>query len=516
MTKKRPSFKPYRQHQLSLLPIDLDELIPSSHMVRVIDQAIEKMNITPLLLRYEGGGAPAYNPMMMLKVIVYAFAEKIYSSRRIAKATRENVNFMWLTGNIPIDFMTINRFRSERLLGIMEDIFMEVINLLIEEKYVKYENYFLDGTKIEANANKYSYVWKKETNRHMKNLREKVVSHLKAIDAIEAAENTEYGSEDLPETGAGREINSAAIEEFAKKVNDRLLENPGNKPLKAAKKAIEKDYLPRMKKYERQLEILGERNSYSKTDPDATFMRMKENGVVKPGYNIQIGTENQFITWYSIHQNPGDTTTMKRSLEQLKKRMGGRLPKNIIADAGYGSEENYEYMENENITGYVKYNTFHKESSKKWKNDPLRVQNFQYEAGTDTYICTMGRIFEYLRETQEKSDNGYTSTIRVYECKDCSGCVHRSRCVKTEKESSNRRIHINPRLNELKARARELLTSEIGLEMRSKRSVEVESVFGDIKGNYGVRRFLLRSEPKVRVEWGLYSIGHNMRKKARI
>ena len=417
--EKRASFKPYKQHQLSLLPTDIGELISSSHMVRVIDSAIEKMDLTPLLSRYEGGGAPAYNPVMMLKVIVYAYADKIYSSRQIAKATRENIHFMWLTGNTQLDFMTINRFRSERLQGIIEEIFTEVVHLLIMEKYIKYEDYFLDGTKIEANASKYSWVWGKNTHRYMSQLREKVVTHLKEIEIIEAKEEAEYGSEDLPETGNGREIDSKAIEEFAQKINERLLETPDNKPLNEAKKAIKTDYLPRMEKYEQQLKILGTRNSYSKIDTDATFMRMKEdhmkNGQLKPGYNVQIGTEEQFITGYSIHQNPGDTTTLKEHIEKIKEQMGGQLPKNVIADAGYGSEENYEIMESEGITGYVKYNTFHKEASRKWKNDPTRVQNFKYDASTDTYFCTQRQPLLFLHEEKKKSDNGYISTIRVYE-----------------------------------------------------------------------------------------------------
>ena len=135
---KKPSFKPYQQHQLSLLPINLDELIPENHMVRVVDRAIESMNTQPLFERYPGGGTSAYNPVMLLKVVVYAYADKIYSSRRIAKATRENINFLWLTGNVRLDFMTINRFRGERLKGIIDEIFTEVVELLLREQYVKF------------------------------------------------------------------------------------------------------------------------------------------------------------------------------------------------------------------------------------------------------------------------------------------------------------------------------------------------------------------------------------------
>ena len=516
--KKRPSFKPYQQHQMTLLPIIPEELIPSSHMVRIIDKAIEKMDMTPLMSRYDGGGAPAYNPIMMLKVIVYAYADKIYSSRRIAKATRENIYFMWLTGNTPLDFMTINRFRSERLNGVIEDIFTELVKLLLDEGYISFENYFLDGTKIEANANKYSWVWGKSTHRYMKNLREKVVAHLQEIDIIEADENAEYASSDLPEIGNGKEINSKAIEEFAKKIDERLSKNPDNRPLKKAKRVIETDYLPRMEKYENQLGILESRRSYSKTDTDATFMRMKEdhikNGQLKPGYNVQIGTEAQFITGYSIHQKPGDSTTLPKHIDKIKNQMDGKVPKNVIADAGYGSEENYEFLKSEDITAYVKYNTFHKESSAKWKKDLTKIQNFTYDEKDDTYYCPMGRPLILLHERKDKSDNGYISIIRVYECLNCNGCDLRENCVKADGSFANRRIYINRRLNELRSQARMLLESETGIEMRSKRPVESESVFGNIKNNFGVRRFFLRGLEKVNIEWGLYSIAHNMRKMA--
>jgi transposase len=514
--KKKQAFIPYNQHQLNMLPINLDDLIPENHMVRVVDAAIDKMNTKILFDKYEGGGRSAYNPVMMLKVIAYAYADKIYSSRNIAKATRENINFLWLTGNTQLEFTTINRFRAERLDGIIEDIFAELVELLLREQYIKYENYFLDGTKIEANANKYSWIWGKSTKLYKENLKQKVALHLKAIDVINEAENDEYQESDLPETGNGKEINSESIREAAKKIDERLKDKPNDKQLKKAKKAIEKDYLPRMEKYEKQEEILESRKSYSKTDQDATFMRMKEdhmgNGQLKPGYNVQIGTENQFITGFSIHQRPGDTSTLKEHMEKLEKMHKGKLPRNVIADAGYGSEENYEYLLEQDIVPYVKYNTFHKEASKIWREDPTKVQNFGYDEETDTFYCTEGKALDFIQESKRKSDNGHESIIRIYGSKDCSHCPLREKCVSRDSTSGNRKIYVNRRLNELKEIVRDLLLSDIGLEMRSLRPIEVESVFGNIKGNYGVRRFLLRGLPKVSIEWGLYSIGHNMRK----
>ena len=323
-------FKPYTQDQL-MIPMSIDSLIPEKHVVRVINNAIDKMNLEPLLARSPGGGNSNYNPVMMTKLVVYAYTDKAFSCRRISKAARENIMYMWLCGgNTPY--------------------------LLVQEKYISLENYFLDGTKIEANANKYSWAWGKSTKRYKEALMEKCKELFKEIDKINDEENAKYGDNDLEELGDGSPINAAAIEETVKKIDERLAQKPDSKKpdeetkkLKKAKKTLENDYLPRMEKYEEQERILDQRNSFSKTDHDATFMRMKEdhmkNGQLKPGYNVQIGTENQFITGYSIHQRAGDTSCMKEHLETVKEMRGGKLPANITADAGFGSEENYKYLE---------------------------------------------------------------------------------------------------------------------------------------------------------------------------
>lgn len=509
-------FKEYNQKQLSL-PIDLESLIPTNHMVKVINATIDKMNLERLFAQYPGGGRASFHPVMMTKLIVYAYADKIYSSRRIEKAARENIMYMWICGGNAPDFKTINTFRGERMKEVILDVFSEVVELLIEERYIKLENYFMDGTKIEANANKYSWVWGKSTKRYKENLRQKCRELLQYAEQENDEENAEYGERNLEELGSDKPIDSVVIEEAVKRIDERLAQTPKDKKLKKAKRLIEKDYLPRMKKYEKQEELLAERNSYSKTDTDATFMRMKEdhmkNGQLKPGYNVQIGTENQFVVGYSIHQSPGDTSCMKEHLEEVKKELNGKWPTNIVADAGYGSEENYEYLESEKLGNYVKYNTFHKEASKKWKADITRVQNWLYDEKEDKYTCGYGRILQFKFERTQKSKNGYKSTVRIYESDNCNDCPYRDRCIRqTDRPDFNKRIYINRRGNELKAKAASNLTSEYGLQMRSLRPVEVESVFGDIKGNFGIRRFVLKGLNKVKLEWGLHCIAHNMRK----
>ncbi|HBP65732.1 MAG TPA: IS1182 family transposase [Desulfosporosinus sp.] len=517
-------FIPYMQNQLTL-PMSIESLIPENHVVRVINRAIDQMNLEPILAKYPGGGRSSYNPVMMTKLLVYAYTDKIFSCRRIAKAARENIMYMWLCGGNKPDFMAVNRFRSERMKDTILEVFAEVVDLMVRENYIKLENYFLDGTKIEANANKFSWVWGKATKRYKQALIEKCRDLFTEIDKINEDENEEYGDSDLEELGDGKPIDSGAIEEAVRKIDERLAQkSPDEKPdaetkeLKKARKTLDKDYLPRMQKYEGQEAILKERNSYSKTDHDATFMRMKEdpmkNGQLKPGYNVQIGTENQFIVGYSIHQRPGDTSCMTEHLEIVKDMLGGNLPKNIIADAGYGSEENYEYLVANQLGYYVKYNTFHKESSEKWKADVTKTQNFNYMENQDEYVCGYGRPLVFKKEFDRKSYNGYVSKIRVYECTSCSGCPHRDKCVKSEDPFANRIININRKLNVLKEQARQNLCSDKGRRMRSLRPVEVESVFGDIKGNFGMRRFLLKGLEKVKIEWGLHCIAHNMRKIA--
>lgn len=505
------TFKKYDQEQL-MLPMSLDLMIPANHKVRIINDAIDKMDIQALLDKYKPGGTSSYHPKMMLKVLIYAYSEKIYTSRKIAKHLNENINFMWISGMNKPDFRTINSFRSVRMKDVIEEVFTRVLELLIEEGYVKLENYFVDGTKIEANANRYSFVWKKSISKNKAKLQEKVKGLLEEIDRLNDEEDNEYGNNDLEELGK-TPIDSEKLDKLAKEINEKLSKNPKDKKLRKISNKINKDFLPRLKKYEEQEKIFGEnRNSYSKTDHDATFMRMKEdhmrNGQLKPGYNIQIGTENQFIVGYSIHQNRNDNGCLIPHLEKLKSNIG-KTPYNVISDSGYGNEENYEYLVKNSIVNYVKYPYFHKEQKKSFKKQIFRVENLLYDKETDEYICPAVKRLKYIYTKTSKTETGYQQEQKIYECEDCNGCIFKSDCTKAQ---YNRQISINTKLNEYKSQAKENLLSATGKELRSKRPIEVESVFGQIKWNDNFKRFLLRGMEKVNIEWGLISIAHNFSK----
>lgn len=561
--KQAPVFKEYTMGQVVLLPRDLEEEIEPNHLVRVVNASIEKMDLRVLYAQYKGGGRSSYHPKMLLKVLIYAYTQQIYSSRKIAKALRENIYFMWLSGNSHPDFHTINRFRGVIVKETIGEIFAAVLSILVEGGYVKLENYFLDGTKMEANASKYSFVWAKNTKRYKERVQGQVVELLERIEQLNAAEDAEYGEEDLPERGGGKPLDAAQLEARISELNERLRQIPQEEPAeeppepnsresanqadraqttpaavaqgkkkgdkrKARHKSkaqqltkeiqqLAEEYLPRLKKYEVQEAILAGRNSYAKTDPDATFMRMKDdhmkNGQLKAGYNIQMGTEDQYVVGFSVHQRPGDPGCLIPHLEETKAQRGGQQPQKAVADSAYGSEENYAYLEQQGIEAFVKYNTFHQESRPRHRSNPFAAEKMPYDKAQDTFTCPNGRRLHYKTTWRVRSENGYQSERRIYECTDCSQCPLKEKCTRAQ---GNRQIQVSFRLREMRTRAKNKLLSKQGTALRKQRSIDVETVFGRIKQDWGFRRFLLRGLEKVKAEWGLLCIAHNLAKMAAI
>jgi transposase len=498
------------------LPMDLEELIPTNHIVRVVNMAINSLDDRIFATAYPGGGRDSYHPKMMTKIIIYAYTQKIYSSRQMAKAVREYVPFMWVSARQTPDFRTINRFRSERMKDVLEKVFTAVLELLVEENYLKLEHYFLDGTKIEANANRYTFVWKKAVEKHHAKLRMKVKALFEEIEVLERKEDRQHSGRDLNELGESSDIIAERLEQKVKKLEIQLQDEPKDKPLKKVVKQIRRDFLPRMKKYEHQQNTFGDRNSFSKIDPDATFMRLKEdhmrNGQLKPGYNVQIGTENQFIVGYTLHQRPTDTRCLKPHLDKVKAALG-KLPSTIIADAGYGGEENYAYLENEQVEALVKYGTYHKEKSKRWKNDIGKIDNWTYDENEDEWTCVAGQKLTFRYESKEATESGFEIRHRHYRSSSCEGCPIKTSCTKA---AGNREVKVSLNYIRYKNQVREKLRSEEGYTLMVRRMIEPESVFGQIKNNRGFRRFLLRGLPKVSLEVGWLSLAHNLLKKAAI
>lgn len=500
------AIKSDNRKQNLLLPPSLDELVPENHMVRVVDAVIDRLDISDILSTYRGGGNSAFNPKMMLKVLVFAYLSNVYSSRRIEELLKRDIYFMWLAGMKRPDFRTINYYRGKRLKEGFDAVFTQVVRLLHEEGFVSLKVQYIDGTKIESVANKYTFVWRGSVEKYDARLKAKTEALLRQIEQNHAIENQENP---VPEELTAEEV-TKRVERIKEKVD---ADNLGKEERKALKQ-IETDSVPRMNRYREQLETMGSRNSYSKTDPDATFMRMKEdamlNGQLKPGYNIQISTENQFITNFGIYQRPTDTLTMISYLESFKARYGMQSEE-IVADSGYGSEENYEYMFSNGMTPYVKYNMFHVEQRRGYRNNPFRVSNLFYNPDDDFYVCPMGQKLKFIRQEKRYTASGYQQTVSVYRAGRCEGCPLRGQCHKSKRD---RQIEVNHTLDDYKARARELLTSEQGIKHRSNRPIEPEAVFGQIKECGRFRRLRLKGLTGAKIDFGLKALAHNLRKLA--
>jgi transposase len=500
-------FKELIGNQTSLFPENILDRIAINHPVRLVNEVVDNLDLTTIIENYKGGGASSFHPRMMIKVLFYSYLCNVYSCRKIEKALHENIHFIWISAGSTPDFRTINYFRGKRLQGQIKALFAEVVRLLQELNYVSLDVQYIDGTKIESASNRYTFVWRGSVEKNKEKLEQKIQSVLQDIDNQIKEDSKSINKEELPQP-----IDSKTLKEKLSVLNSRLKE-----PRKSTQKQLAKlqqEHLPRLEKYENQLEILGQRNSYSKTDTDATFMRMKEdhmkNGQLKPAYNPQISTENQFVTHFSIHQTPGDTTTLESHLEGFERQYN-KQSSVVVADAGYGSEENYEYMEGHQIEAFVKYNYFHKEQKRSFKNNIFLPQNLYYNKQEDYYVCPMGQHLVKIKEGKRTSDNGYISQVSCYQAIRCQGCPLLGQCHKAK---GNRMIEVNYRLQELKRKARERLLSETGLYHRSKRPVEPEAVFGQLKSNNKFNRLTLRGLPKVEIEFGLMALAHNLRKLA--
>jgi transposase len=501
-------FKVSDSDQNVLFPVSLSEKIPANHPVRIVNEVVERLNITNLLIHYKGGGTSSYHPRMMLKVLFYSYLCNIYSCRKIERALHENIYFMWLSGNSTPDFRTINNFRGKRLKEDIKILFSEIVLMLNLLGYISLDVQYIDGTKIESASNRYTFVWRGNVEKNKSKLEAKIRSVLSLVD-----EHIEQDSEASKSPSLETAIDSDLLCKKVNELNSRI--DKMNKIEKKQFVKLQQEYLPRLHKYEQQLQILGHRNSYSKTDQDATFMRMKEdhmkNGQLKPAYNIQIGTENQFITNIGIYQQAGDTATLASMLENFKQDYN-KQSKVLVADAGYGSEQNYELMENENIEAYVKYNYFHKEQRRAWKKNQFAAHNLCYNKEEDYYVCPTGQHMRNIETTKNKSDLGYISTIVRYQAQNCQGCSLSNLCHNSK---GNRIIKVNHKLNAYKEKARQRLLSEQGIYHRARRCIEPEAVFAQIKHNSQFNRFRLRGLEKVNIEFILIAIAHNLKKWAK-
>ncbi len=504
-------FRPYTPNQTVLFPERIDENIADDAPVRVINAIVDHLNLESFKKLYKSTGRCAYHPKMMLKVIIYAYMNNIYSCRKIEQLLLRDIHYIWLSGYEKPDFITINRFRN-RVKEEINNVFTQLVLILAHKGFVSLDVEYIDGTKIESKANKYTFVWRKSVERNRTRLMERIRVLLEQVDEAIAQDNSMQDE--------SVEFTPAMLSDIVDELRDALEHEPevSNKDQKKVRRAKKKqikeleEHRDKLVAYNKHLEVLGDRNSYSKTDPDATFMRMKEdamkNGQTKPGYNLQIGTENQFITDFALFPNPTDTLTLIPFFHSFEDRYN-RLPGIGVADSGYGSEENYRFMEEHGIEAFVKYNFFHKEQRPRYTTNPFQADSLYYNADEDYYVCPMGQHMNRIGTKRGKTQSGYATQSARYKALNCQGCPLRCRCFKA---GGNRIIEVNHRLNQYKQQARERLTSQEGIRHRGRRCIEPEAVFGQMKYNMVYRRFRHIGKDKITMDFTFFAIAFNLKK----
>ena len=491
-------------------------MIPKKDPVRILNAIFERMNWNIFEACYSRYGRIEYPPRILTKILVYGYMRHIYSSREIERACGENIKFMYLLeGYKAPDHNTIARFRSKYFPQVKDRLMKELVEILCELGEIDLTNVFIDGTKIEANANKYTFVWKKRVLKDRARLQEKIRKELPGM--LEEI-GVKYHIPEVPEThhlkklrkklGAHREQDQI---EFVHGIGKRK-----GKLQKVWEKVNE--WLERLKRYTKDEHICGERNSYSKTDHDATFMRMKEdhmrNGQLKPGYNVNVATASQYIIGSYVSADCTDTKT----LIPFAKRLNCYSIKRFIVDAGYESEENYCYFEQPWISAklLVKPSNHEQKKHKKYKTDISRRENMTYDPETDAYTCANGKrlVFDHIRKT--KSSAGFPIETTVYKCAECQGCPLKDKCIKGRSkiplEERDKALYVSKRFAQQRERMEILINTSLGKLLRVNRSIQAEGSFAMTKEDMNFRRFLLRGNVKVDAEWTILTMAYDILK----
>lgn len=500
--------------------MNLEIIIPSDEPVRLLSAVLEELDYRKLTATYSYLGRIEYSPRLLFKVVLYACTRGIYSSREIERACRENVNFMYLLeGQKAPDHNTIARFRSQHLPGVVEDLLYQIVQIFVKQGEISFEEsaVFIDGTKIEANAGRYTFVWKTGVTKRQKKLGETISIELPGL---------------LKKSGAGIRAPKEITVQRLKKVRKQLYAAKGRLNVafvygkghhkSGLQRAIEtiNSWLERLRRYNLDIHICGNRNSYCKTDHDATFMHMKEdhmkNGQLKPGYNVNVATVSEYIIGNYISADRTDTKTFIPFLDKLCKK---HPVKRVVVDSAYESEENYHYVDgSEQLSLFVKPANHEQKKRRKYKNDISRRENMAYDIKKDEYICAQGKKLTAVATTKRRSENGYQQEVTVYQCSDCKGCPVKGKCIKQKKtdktslEDRVKRLNVSKYFTQQREVMEQKICTEEGILLRVNRSIQAEGVFAMVKEDMNFRRFMMRGHRNVSVEWHLISMAYNIMK----
>lgn len=497
------------------LPLFISDCLDLLDPVFTFDQFMEGIDLNKYLKNVPEHitGRIRYNPVNMLKTVLFGFMTSGYCSlRELEDNCKVNLRFMYLMDRQTPSYRTFGYFINEVLQGSIEQIFYDINQAIFEEEHVDLQHIYIDGSKFEANANKYTWVWKKATEKSRYRLYDKITVLLEQINknlvwsGVKIATNTEYVPDYLSEIAA-KYAELWTLDEAS------FVTGKGHhKSVQQRQYELLLEYRDKLEEYIEKIDTCGaERNSYSKTDRDATFMRIKTdymgNDQLLPSYNVQIGVADEYIAVVDVNHYRSDMDCFVPLMETFNKHYGF-YPRYPVADAGYGSYNNYIYCEQHGMEKYMKFTMFKKETTdEKFHNDPFRAVNFPIDSD-GIMRCPNGKAFNFLYR-KHVYGNQYGRQEEVYQCEDCSGCPYAEKCKKSE---GNRTIRVNQELTGMHKEVIDNLESIQGALLRMNRSIQAEGTFGIMKNDRWYKRIVRRGIDSVRLEVFLVSIGQNLYK----
>ena len=470
-------------------------MLPENAPVRLTSAQLEELNYEKLYCAYSPKGRKSkVDPRVMFKVMVYGYQCGIYSSRKLEEACKYRIDFRWLLEDMKEpDHATFARFRTGRCAEAAEDLFYQHVKLLEKQGETDHETVFVDGTKLESCSGRYTFCWRGSVEKRLEKVREKVfqLTGLKKRQALQICLEQQR-----------KEIDFVCGKGKRKSEEQRRWEELY-------------ELCKRWEDYENSLKIMGEsRNSYSKTDPDATFMRMKDdhmrNGQLKPAYNVQIAVNSEYITGVDVFSNRTDFGTMVPFLNRLQQHHEAKYTE-VVADAGYESLDNYLYLEDTGQLSFIKPANHEAKRTKKFRQKIGRIENMAYDPEEDCFTCAEGRRLSLRRETSELL-NGHFVTTAHYRCESCKGCSGRSACCQAKDPEQPKEVTLKKTFREKRAVSQANIMTERGIYLRMCRSIQVEGAFALLKTDFGFRRFLTRGKKNVRTELFFLAMAFNLKK----
>ena len=483
------------QHGQLVFAINSEIMLPENAPVRLTSAQLEELDYEKLYSAYSARDRKSkVDPRVMFKVMVYGYQCGIYSSRKLEEACRYRIDFKWLLEDEKEpDHSTFARFRTGRCGEAVEELFYQYVKLLEKQGETDHETVFVDGTKLESCAGRYTFCWRGSVEKHLEQVRAKVFSL----------------------TGMKKR---QSLNEYLSQQREQIefVHGKGKHKSKEQRRWEELDALcKRWEEYENSLKVMGNtRNSYSKTDPDATFMRMKDdhmrNGQLKPAYNVQIAVNSEYITGIDVFSNRTDFGTLVPFLKQLQRRHEARY-KEVTADAGYESLENYLYLEENEQLSFIKPANYEAQKTKKFKRQIGRIENMTYDLQEDYFTCAEGRRLLLSRETTELL-NGHFVTTAHYRCENCKDCPRRTVCCQAKDPEQAKEVTLKKTFWEKRAQSQANIMTERGIYLRMCRSIQVEGAFALLKTDFGFRRFLTKGKKNVRTELFFLAMAFNLKK----